>query len=147
MALLATHHFRPAQERPCFAQCGARGHQRGGAVVRDEDQTTRIEAICPSSGESSDTAALSRSLQSVPTPLTLEDLSRSSVSDPDAWLPLCDSTSRLAGTDRCVTSLMRTRLHRHINGFPFHTRSGVTNPRGVSLPTPSNPKTLHTDPL
>lgn len=35
------------------------------------------------------------------------------------WLPLCDATSSLAGTDRCVTSLIRTQLHCHIKGFPF----------------------------
>lgn len=42
------------------------------------------------------------------------------------WLPLCDATSSLAGTDRCVTSLIRTQLHRHIKGFPFYTRSRIT---------------------
>lgn len=37
-----------------------------------------------------------------------------------SWLPLGDATSSLAGTDRSVTSLIRTQLHRHIKGLPPH---------------------------
>lgn len=43
-----------------------------------------------------------------------------------AWLKLCEATSSLAGTDRCVTSLIRTQLHRHIKDFPLKTRSWIT---------------------
>lgn len=47
-----------------------------------------------------------------------------------SWLPLADATSSLAGTDRSVTSLIRTQLHRHIKGSlhpppPFFFIAGV----------------------
>lgn len=57
------------------------------------------------------------------------------------WLPLCDATSSLAGTDRCVTSLIRTQLHCHIKGFPFFLyQEWDHNPWDISAPTPHPPQ-------
>lgn len=53
------------------------------------------------------------------------------------WLPLGDATSSLAGTDRSVTSLIRTQLHRHIKGFPpFLYQEWNHNPWDISAPAP-----------
>lgn len=50
---------------------------------------------------------------------------------------LCDATSTLAGTDRRVTSLIRTQVHCHIKGLPFYTASGITILHHISAPIPS----------
>lgn len=57
------------------------------------------------------------------------------------WLPLGDATSSLAGTDRSVTSLIRTQLHRHIKGFPpFLYQEWNHNPWDISAPAPRQKK-------